>query len=237
MFNQDPQHVAILQGPVAVKHARVANRPIKEMLGGVEDYIVKKLLEKYYGNDETKVPYLAYIGSVPVKINPALASSYSVHVKLDKASTTYKFRSFLPPVEEWLETLAGPQVNWLHALLRSENIVKKSGYTANPLKRPFAPCVGQTVTVKYDTGGTPIGVSLFGAARSFGVDKPGFEAVTVAYEAKMTSITVVINEDSQDATIPLHFMFAYRPAEVTITAAAIERFCGLKGSFVTGLMI
>ena len=34
IFDQDPQRVAILQGAVAVKHARVANRPIKEMLGG-----------------------------------------------------------------------------------------------------------------------------------------------------------------------------------------------------------
>ena len=42
IFDQDPQRVAILQGPVAVKHARVANRPIKEILGGIEDYIVKK---------------------------------------------------------------------------------------------------------------------------------------------------------------------------------------------------
>ena len=42
IFDQDPQRVAILQGLVAVKHARVANRPIKEILGGIEDYIVKK---------------------------------------------------------------------------------------------------------------------------------------------------------------------------------------------------
>ena len=46
VFDQYPRRVAILQGTtVAVKHARVANRPIKEMLGGVEDYIIKRLLE------------------------------------------------------------------------------------------------------------------------------------------------------------------------------------------------
>ena len=211
MFDQDPQRVAILQGPVAVKHARVANQPIKEMLGGVEDYIVKKLLEKYYGNDESKVPYLDYIGSIPAKINATLASLYSISVKSDKISTVYKLGTSLPPVKEWLETLAGPQVNWLRALLRSENIVQKSGYITNPLKHLFAPHVGQTVIVKYDAAGAPVGISLFGAARSFGVHKPGFEAVTVAYEAKMSSIVIVVNEDSQDVTVPLHFTFTYHP--------------------------
>ena len=44
-------------------------------------------------------------------INSTLASSYGISVTSDKISTTYKFGSSLPPVEEWLETLAGPEVN------------------------------------------------------------------------------------------------------------------------------
>ena len=54
------------------------------MLGGVEDYIIKKLLEEYYSNDESKDPYVDYIGSVPTKINPTLAISYGIDVKSDK---------------------------------------------------------------------------------------------------------------------------------------------------------
>ena len=109
------------------------------MLGGVEDYIIKKLLEEYYSNDESKVPYVDYIGSVPAKINPTLAISYGIDVKSDKASKTYKFASSLPPADEWLETLVGPEVTWLRALLRSENIVQKNAYIANPLKCLFSP--------------------------------------------------------------------------------------------------
>ena len=275
IFDQDPQRVAILQGPVAVKHARVANRPIKEMLGGIEDYIVKKLLEKYYDNGESRVPYIDYIGSVPVTINSTLASSYGINATSDKISTTYKFGSSLPPVEEWLETLAGPEVNWLQALLRSENIVQKSRYISNPIKRLFSPRAGQTVTIKYDAAGAPFGVSLNSAARSFGVHKPTFEAVTVSYDAKASTIVVLVNEDRQDVAIPLEFTFTYYPnqgfapvhevtegrnkrikafywrlwfgqdqtlpeaidhrgelvgPEVTIDAAAIERFCDIVGN-------
>ena len=93
------------------------------MLGGVEDYIIKKLLKKYYDNDKSRVPYINYIGSIPATINSTLTSSYGINVTSDKISTAYKFGSSLLPVEEWLETLAGPEVNWLQALLRLENIV------------------------------------------------------------------------------------------------------------------
>ena len=97
IFDRDPQRIAIMQGPVAVKHARVANRPIKEMLGGIKDYIVKKLLEKYYDNEESRVPYIDYVGSVPATINSTLASSYGINVTSDKISATYKSGSRLSP--------------------------------------------------------------------------------------------------------------------------------------------
>ena len=82
---------------------------------------------------------------------------------------------------------------------------------ANPLKRLFSPRAGQTITVKYDAAGAPVGVSLYGAVRSLGVHKPTFEAVAMNYDASASSIAVVVNEDSQDATIPLEFTFIYRP--------------------------
>jgi len=271
ILDQDPQRVAILQGPVAVEHAHVANRPIKEMLGGIEDYIVEKLLEKYYGGDESRVPYIDYIGSVPAMIDSKLMSSYGINVTSDK-TTIYKFGSSLPPVEEWLETLAGSEVHWLRALLRSD-IVQKSGYISNPIKRLFSPHASQTVTAKYDAAGAPSGVSLRGAARSFSGHKPTFEAVTVSYDAKTSAIVVLVNEDCQDVAILLEFTFTYHPdqgfapihdvtedrnkrikafywrlwfgqdqtlpetidhrnelvgPEVTIDAAAIERFCDVS---------
>ena len=213
IFDQDPQRVVVLQGPVAVKHACVANRPIKAMLGGVEDHIVKKLLEKYHDNDESRVAYIDYIGSIPATINSTLASSYGINVTSDKTSTTYMFGSSLPPVEEWLKTLAGPEVHWLRALLRSENIVRKSRYISNPIKRLFSPHVGQTVTAKYGAAGAPSGVLLRGAACSFGIHKPTFEAATVSYEAKASAIVVLVNEDCQDVAIPLEFTFTYHPGQ------------------------
>ena len=41
----------ILQGPITAKHVRVANVLIKDMLGDVQDVLVKKLLNCYFVND------------------------------------------------------------------------------------------------------------------------------------------------------------------------------------------
>jgi len=91
---------------------------------------------------------------------------YGIDVKSDKANKMYKFASSLPPADEWFETLVEPEVTWLRALLHLENIVQKSGYIANLLKCLFSPRAGQTVTVKYDAAGAPVGVSLYGSVSS-----------------------------------------------------------------------
>ena len=89
----------------------------------------------------------------------------------------------------------------IRALFRLENTVQKSGYVANPLKHLFPRC-----------GQIPCswGTSLYGAVRSFGVHKPTFKAVAVTHNVSASSIAVVVNEDSQDATIPPEFTFTCR---------------------------
>jgi fatty acid synthase subunit alpha, fungi type/fatty acid synthase subunit beta, fungi type len=197
---------------VAARHSKVANRPIKDMLGGVESALIKKLLDRYYGGDEANVPYIDYIGASPSKVDTRLASTYGIDVTATDDNVVYTLGSTLPPTEDWLETLAGAPVTWLRALLRSTNIVHGSGYQANPLKRLFAPRAHQRVTISYDAG-TPTSISIVGAARSFGLHKPAFEAVSVKFDRASKSITVTIHEDRTDTSVPLSFIFEYRPEQ------------------------
>ncbi|KAF8314904.1 hypothetical protein DL93DRAFT_2166952, partial [Clavulina sp. PMI_390] len=222
--------------------------PQREMLGGVEQYVIKKLLETQYGGDESKVPTIDYIGSAPAAVVPGLAASYGVDVSTSGNKRMYKLGSSLPPTEEWLETLVGHKVHWLRALLRFENIVQAAGYVLNPLKRLFAPRKGQTVIIASSANGVPTSVSIYGSARLFGVHQPTFEAVTATFNEKTNGITVLVNEELKGSSIPLEFTFVYRPdqsfapihknkalssiwihdklvsLEVTIDAAAVKRF-------------
>jgi enoyl reductase-like protein len=48
--------VAILQGPVAVRHLIKKDEPVEEMLDNVVSGLTAKVLECFYGGDESKIP-------------------------------------------------------------------------------------------------------------------------------------------------------------------------------------
>jgi fatty acid synthase subunit alpha, fungi type len=65
VFDQDPQRVCILQGPVAVNHAKVKDEPIKDILGNITSALVDKLVGRVYGGDSSKIPTIDYVGAKP----------------------------------------------------------------------------------------------------------------------------------------------------------------------------
>ncbi len=79
----------ILQGPITAKHIRVANVLIKDMLGDVQDVLVKKLLDHYYNGDGS-------IGASLVKINPNVMKTYGVEVSVTQDAVTYKIGLSVP---------------------------------------------------------------------------------------------------------------------------------------------
>ena len=75
MFDQDPQRVAILQGPVAVRHSIKKDEPIKEMLDNVVSGLTAKILERFYGGDESNIPAIDYLGVKPPPV-PSLPGAH-----------------------------------------------------------------------------------------------------------------------------------------------------------------
>lgn len=58
----------ILQGPMAVKHSKVKDEPIKDLLGNINSALVQHLLESRYGGDESKVPTIDYLSATPATL-------------------------------------------------------------------------------------------------------------------------------------------------------------------------
>ncbi|KDQ57051.1 hypothetical protein JAAARDRAFT_35647 [Jaapia argillacea MUCL 33604] len=209
VFDQDPQRVCILQGPVAVKHSKVKDEPIKDMLDNITTILVNKLLQRFYGGDKSKVPTVDYLSATPA----STSSPTSVHVSTDhqKNEVTYIVGQTLPDPAQWLECLAGPQLNWLRALLTSATVVQGTSYIDNPIRRLFAPRRGQKIVV-HASGSLPSTVSVYGAARSYGSHHDSFKAVSVKYHPSSHLIDVVIAEERRGASVPLHLQFEYRPS-------------------------
>lgn len=205
VFDQDPQRVCVLQGPMAVKHSTVADEPIKELLGNIEGLLARKILERFYGNDESKVPTIDYIGAKPGSPRIAVAAE-----TVEGDIRTLKIAKNVAPVDDWLEVLAGPQVSWLRAALTSVNIVQGQGYLSNPFRRVFAPRAGQTVEIQ-SSGGKTESVTLYGAARSFGPHQDDFKAVQLKFDSSSSQISLVLNEERRGTSVPLYFDFLYKP--------------------------
>ena len=207
MFDQDPQRVCILQGPVAVKHSTVKDEPIGELLGNVTAKLVEKLVERSYGGDASKIPTIDYLA-------PAVEDADipdEVEFKESSTSIAYKVGNAVPDTSEWLEAISGSEHNWLKALLTSKTICQGQAYVDNPLRRALAPRRGQRVVVDID-GGSPTSVKVYGAGRSYGPHKSDFKAVEITYATSSSLIEVTFFEDRRDVSVPLFFEFKYVPS-------------------------
>ena len=157
---------------------------------------------KFYGGDAGKICTIDYLGAKP-KALPQLTGIEKVEAR---NKTTYTLGESLPEPSAWLETLAGPNLSWLRALLTSVTIVQGTSYVSNPIHRLLAPRRGQKVVV------SPTSVNVYGAARSYGPHKDGFKAVEILYTPPSALIDITIFEERRDVSVPLSLHFEYKPS-------------------------
>ena len=205
VFDQDPQRVCILQGPVAVAHSKVKDEPIKDMFGNITKDLINKLLDRYYDGDVSKVPRIDYLAPTPAPPSTLVKSTKA------KGNLTFHVPTPVPDTGVWLENLAGPHLSWLRALLTSSTIVRGSSYIDNPIRRLLAPRAGQKIVIRLQ-GSVPTGIDVFGAIRSYGPQKEDFKAVEINYTPGTKAIDITIFEERRGATVPLSMKFNYVPS-------------------------
>jgi enoyl reductase-like protein len=207
VFDQDPQRVCILQGPIAVKYSTKVDEPVKEILGNVEDKLIQYLLDRYYGGNADDVPVVEYIGA---EKSSAPATLPGVKASESADERNYEVGSVLPSLPAWLQTLAGAEPSWLRAALTSVNVIQGTSYLSNPFKRLFAPRRQQKVVI-VNSNGKPSSVTVYGGARSFGAHPSDFKALEMKFDASSKAIQLTMFEERSGSSLPLTFNFTYRP--------------------------
>lgn len=192
---------------MAVKHSSVKDEPIKDMLGNINSTLIQRLLERSYAGDASQIPIVDYLGARPT----SSVAPFEVKCTQEANTVVYEFGDKLPAVASWLETLAGPSLNWLRALVASNTIVQGTSYIDNPLRRLLIPRSGQKVVVKYN-GASPSSIVIYGAARSFGVHDPSFKAVEIQYNEDTKLIELTMFEERRNVSVPLSLQFRYLPS-------------------------
>ncbi|KAK0531483.1 fatty acid synthase alpha subunit Lsd1 [Tilletia horrida] len=217
VFDQDPQRVCVLQGPMAARHATKVDEPIKDMLGGVEQRLIQLLLERLYDGDASKVPTVQYLSrEAPLadtaKACETLGIKFTETQDGDRLIRRFVLDSQVPAHDQWLAALAGPNATWLSAVLRKTSVVQTRNYINNPVKRVFAPRAGQTAEVVFAAATMePVSVRLQGASRSYGAHDANFVAVELRKEPGSKTISVTMSEERRGESIPLALEFVYRP--------------------------
>ncbi|KAI1120131.1 fatty acid synthase beta subunit [Nemania abortiva] len=151
----DVGRVCILQGPVATRAPMVADEPIKSILDGVHQGIIKHLTSDVYQDQEHKIPVVQWFSNATTgRPEPKIGKGTLLDVRVLPIGTRTKsyhvsasLEAVLPDHGEWIDLLAGSRDSWLNALLKTEVFAKGQRLESNPIRRLLAPRSDMVVEV------------------------------------------------------------------------------------------
>lgn len=199
VVDQDVQRTCILHGPVAAKYATRVDQPVGEILGDIYSSHIESLKERYY--KDQVIPQVEYLGGEPIvqtTIKESVAGSDRV----------YETGTGALDETQWIQAIAGPQYNWLRALLTSPFIVQGKHFIDNPIKRIFRPRPNQKVIVS----GEPVTSVKVQDQRSWSATDKTKEFVTsIQVSIQDNLIDLNIYEKRDQEYIPFNLKFEYNP--------------------------
>lgn len=146
VVDEDVQRTCILHGPVASQYTSKVDEPIGDILNSIHEGHIARLIKEEYAGDESKIPVVEYFGGK----KPASVSATSVNI-IDGNQVVYEIDSELPNKQEWLDLLAGTELNWLQAFISTDRIVQGSKHVSNPLHDILTPAKHSKVTIDKKT--------------------------------------------------------------------------------------
>ncbi|CCD27159.1 tetrafunctional fatty acid synthase subunit FAS1 NDAI_0J02670 [Naumovozyma dairenensis CBS 421] len=148
VVDEDVQRTCILQGPVAAQFTKVIDEPIKDILDGIHNGHISKLLKEKYNNDESSIPVIEYFGGEDLRCTKAVAGTvtYTAESTTDEAS--------------WFKKLAGPVKNWRSAFFSTARVVQDSLYVDNPVRKVFKPTDSMSVEITSANNATKTVITL-----------------------------------------------------------------------------
>lgn len=147
--DRDIQRTCILQGPVAVRHSKIANEPIGDILGAIHKAIIADLLPQYKSTDA--IPLIDSVRKQS-RLSELAGVRVTRSATKDSATTTFESEtSFQESVSKWRELLADNRSGtWWDALLTAPEVVRDHYKNENKLVKIFDPRPNTRIEVSYD---------------------------------------------------------------------------------------
>lgn len=204
VFDEDVQRTCILHGPVAAQFTNKVNEPIKEIMDGIHEGHIAKLLADEYNGDAKNIPEVEYFGGKAPVASKAVAG---VSVTETASKVTYKIGSTIPDKQEWLDLLAGPKLGWLQALISTDRIIQGKNFTSNSVHDVLSPAANTVVEIEKDAENPKLSV---------------FESVQgdlkKVVEIKLNSasqieFSLIEHRTADGKQVALPFLYTYKPED------------------------
>lgn len=205
VVDEDVQRTCILHGPVAAQFTNKVDEPIKDILDGIHDGHINRLVKDDYEGDFSKIPVVEYFGGV----TPSSVESVSgVTIEKSGDTTTYKTGSSIPDQAEWLKLLAGSKLSWLYAFISSERVVQGINHVSNSVKDILGPASNMKVVIS-NAGSDKSVLSVYEAVQG--------DAQKVA-EIKLNSegliqMSLIEHRTADSKPVELPFLYKYVPED------------------------
>ncbi len=222
MVGQDPQRTCILQGPVAVKHSRIVDEPVKDILDSIVARHIELILAASYGGSAANVPSVPWYGSsicIPPRSDEPLGMGMNVLRPGEVTFSLCDSEGALPSKGQWFRIISGEGRNWLAALLFSDHILQDRSIVPNRVRMLFKALPGMHCTVALDesgdetVSGTPAQIAL--------ADSRGRPVVSARIDGEGRQVTIEIFYHSTTGTSTLTLYFAYDPCNGTYPIAEV----------------
>ena len=156
VVGEDVGRTCILQGPVSARFSTEVDVPIKNILDGIHQGHISRLLRDVYGNDESKIPVIESFGGVAPKSERDIVESKAfsaVTIIRNGDNITYKVdnnasQNTLPSLDNWFTLLAGGTYSWRYSLLTANIIVQGTKHQKNVIRSILTPVRGLVVEIK-----------------------------------------------------------------------------------------
>lgn len=214
VVHEDAGRTCILQGPVAARYSTIVDEPVQQILDGIRQGHISRIVRDIYSSDPTVVqPITVDVpweqSSVPLPCT-VYHDGGKAHFQIPSSVPDDQ----LPNKKEWLRCLAGRPRTWLFDLIMSRDIVHGAKSVSNPIRRVLAPVQGMHVEVTHTSGGDFIELALHEteSVRDTSDSEAAQYSFTVHKEADVVVIEFHIRENAESATLPMKFKFTHHPA-------------------------
>jgi fatty acid synthase subunit beta len=145
LVDGDVERTCILHGPMAASFSKAANinRPVAEVLNGMNSGLAEMLATSFYEEDILSIPSVEFFGTSWDDGPMDTVVPLGVITDNDKDSLIYFIPPNqdidLPPIDVWMRLMAGPLLSWRYAAVMTEQIVQGYRVCPNPLRRALMP--------------------------------------------------------------------------------------------------